>query len=43
MSAQLEAISGFHHVGVIHRDIKPENVLLDARNHIKLTDFGTAL
>jgi 3-phosphoinositide dependent protein kinase-1 len=28
---------------VIHRDLKPENVLLDARNHIKLTDFGTAM
>jgi 3-phosphoinositide dependent protein kinase-1 len=44
LSAQLlQAISQCHRAGVIHRDIKPENVLLDARNHVKLTDFGTAL
>jgi serine/threonine protein kinase len=28
--------------GVIHRDLKPENILLSAKNHIKLTDFGTS-
>jgi 3-phosphoinositide dependent protein kinase-1 len=39
----LVALSVCHAAGVIHRDIKPENVLLDAGNHIKLTDFGTAM
>ncbi|GBG31623.1 Protein kinase, putative [Hondaea fermentalgiana] len=25
---------------VVHRDIKPENILIDARGHVKLVDFG---
>ncbi len=34
------AIDSIHKMGFIHRDIKPDNLLLDARGHIKLSDFG---
>jgi serine/threonine kinase 38 len=34
------AINSIHKLGFIHRDIKPDNLLLDARGHIKLSDFG---
>ncbi|PAV81211.1 hypothetical protein WR25_14563 isoform H [Diploscapter pachys] len=34
------AIQFIHNLDFIHRDIKPDNLLLDARGHIKLSDFG---
>ena len=34
------AIEYIHCLGFIHRDIKPDNLLLDARGHVKLSDFG---
>lgn len=38
----LSGVSYLHSMGVAHRDIKPENLLLDAKGHIKITDFGVS-
>lgn len=32
-----------HNAGLIHRDVKPGNILMDARGHARLVDFGLAL
>lgn len=36
----VQAIASVHELGFIHRDIKPDNILIDAKGHVKLTDFG---
>jgi eukaryotic-like serine/threonine-protein kinase len=37
-----EALEHAHTLGVVHRDIKPGNLLMDARGHLWVADFGLA-
>ncbi len=42
-AAQIASALGYlHSKSIVYRDLKPENLLLSAKGHIKLTDFGFA-
>jgi serine/threonine protein kinase len=37
-----EALQEAHSKGIVHRDVKAENIMVNARNQIKVMDFGLA-
>ncbi len=37
-----EGLAAAHDEGVVHRDLKPQNIMVDAADHVYLTDFGLA-
>lgn len=37
------ALQALHDKMILHRDVKPENVIMDAKGHVRITDFGISV
>lgn len=42
MHQMLKCLKYIHSAKLVHRDLKPSNVLIDARCHVQIADFGLA-
>ena len=42
MAEIISGLKAVHNAGLVHRDLKLENILVNAKGHIRICDFGLA-